>query len=94
MTAPPSRVGNSPSEGRYGAFRPFGAEKDQISTTLNIFMNVAIGAAGEILILPPLSKPGDLIELRSEMDLIVSLTACSAEQTNNGRFTPIEYERI
>jgi uncharacterized protein YcgI (DUF1989 family) len=42
-------------------------------------MNVTIGAAGEILILPPLSKPGDLIELRSEMDLIVGLTACSAE---------------
>jgi uncharacterized protein len=71
---------------------PFGIAPDSIPTTFNIFMNVAIGAAGALEILPPLSKAGDSILLRAEMDLIVGLTACSAEMSNNYRFKPIGYE--
>jgi uncharacterized protein YcgI (DUF1989 family) len=40
----------------------------------------------------PSSKAGDYVDLRAEMDLIVGLTACSAENSNNGRFKPIHYE--
>jgi uncharacterized protein YcgI (DUF1989 family) len=71
----------------------FGIRPDQIPTTFNIFMNVPIHPqTGELTIAPPLSKPGDHIDLRAEMDLIVGLTACSAEMSNNFRFKPIDAE--
>ena len=71
---------------------PFGIKPDQIPTTFNIFMNVVLDSKGEITIGPPLSKAGQYIELRAEMDLIVGLTACSAEMSNNYSFKPIDAE--
>ena len=71
---------------------PFGIEGSSIPTTLNIFMNVLVLPNGELRIDPPLSHPGDYILFRAEMDLIVGLTACSAELSNNSTFKPIEAE--
>ena len=70
----------------------FGIPPAAIPTTFNIFMNVEIGNDGKLSILPPRSKAGDSITLRAEMDLIVGLTACSAEMSNNYKFKPIGYE--
>ena len=75
-----------------GSLAAFDIEPDEIPTTFNIFMNVEVLPTGELRIGPPRSKPGDALELRAEMDLIVGLTACSAELSNNYRFKPIEYE--
>jgi uncharacterized protein YcgI (DUF1989 family) len=47
---------------------------------------------GCVKVKPPLSRAGDFIELRTEMNLICALTACSAENLNNGTFKPIDYE--
>lgn len=71
---------------------PFGIAPDSIPTTLNIFMNVEVAPDGTLSILPPRSKAGDAIILRAEMDLLVGLTACSAEMSNNYRFKPIGFE--
>jgi uncharacterized protein YcgI (DUF1989 family) len=71
---------------------PYGLGADDVPTTFNVFMNVEIGARGELRILPPRSRPNDFIELRAEMPLIVGLTACSAEMSNNYRLKPIDYE--
>jgi uncharacterized protein YcgI (DUF1989 family) len=70
----------------------FGIAPDSIPTTFNIFMNVEVDHDGTLKILPPRSHAGDSIVLRAEMDLIVGLTACSAEMSNNYRFKPIGYE--
>jgi len=70
----------------------FGIAPDTIPTTFNIFMNVEVAADGTLNILPPRSKAGQAIVLRAEMDLIVGLTACSAEMSNNYAFKPIGYE--
>jgi uncharacterized protein YcgI (DUF1989 family) len=70
----------------------FGIEPDAIPTTFNIFMNVDVLPSGELKISPPRSNAGDSISFRAEMDLIVGLTACSAEMSNNYRFKPIDYE--
>lgn len=72
----------------------FDIKPDEIPTTFNIFMNVQVAPAGTLSVCPPLSKPGDFILLQAEMDLIVGLTACSAEMSNNYRFKPIDYEII
>ena len=74
------------------ALTPFGIAPDTIPTTFNIFMNVEVSDDGTIAVLPPKSKAGDSILLRAEMDLIVGLTACSAEMSNNYKFKPIGYE--
>jgi uncharacterized protein YcgI (DUF1989 family) len=76
------------------ALAPFGILPDRIPTTLNVFMNVVIGADGELSILPPRSRAGDYLLLRAEMDMIVGVTACSAELSNNGSFKPIDVELL
>jgi uncharacterized protein len=70
----------------------FDIPEDRIPTTFNIFMNVDIAPSGEAKVLPSLSKAGDDIVFQAERDLIVGLTACSAELSNNWSFKPIEYE--
>lgn len=87
-------TGHHPScfENLVTALSPFGIAPDMIPTTLNIFMNVEVLPSGELKILPPRSKAGDYIVLRAEMDMIVGVTACSAELSNNGTFKPIDVE--
>jgi uncharacterized protein YcgI (DUF1989 family) len=87
-------TGHHPScfENLVGGLAPFGIAPDAIPTTLNVFMNVVVQPSGELQILPPRSRPGDYLLLRAEMDLVVGITACSAELSNNGRFKPIDVE--
>jgi uncharacterized protein len=73
------------------ALAPFGIEADAIPTSFNAFMNLTIASDGGFIVRPPRSRPGDAIAFRAERDLIVGLTACSAAQSNNGRFKPILY---
>lgn len=73
------------------AFQKYSINPDQISTTFNIFMNVAVALNEKIQILPPLSKAGDSILFRAEMDLIVGLTACADEGSNAGVCKPIQF---
>ncbi len=85
-----------PHQGCFGnlaeALKPFGIEPDDIPVAFNCFMHVALdGQTGEISVQPPLSRAGERIVFRAEMDLIIGLTACSALQSNNGSFKPIEY---
>ena len=70
----------------------FGITPDMIPTTLNVFMNVVVLETGELRIDPPPSKAGDYIIFRAEMDLILGITACSAEMSNNYSFKPIDVE--
>jgi uncharacterized protein YcgI (DUF1989 family) len=55
-------------------------------------MNVTVRPDGTLSIDPPRSRAGDSITFRAEMDLIVGLTACSAEMSNNYKFKSIGYE--
>ena len=74
---------------------PYGITPDQIPICFNIFMHVAIdGQSGKISVLPPKSKAGDYVIIQAKMDLIVGLTACSAEMSNNYAFKPIGYELL
>ena len=72
--------------------RRFGILQDDIPTAFNAFMNVDILPSGELRIGPPLSRPGDFVDLRAEMDLTVGITACSAEKSNNYSLKPIDLE--
>lgn len=75
------------------ALAPYGISPDRIPIAFNVFMNVSVDSrTGEIKVLPPLSRPGDRIVFRAEMDLVVAMTACSAGQSNNFRYKPIQFE--
>ena len=85
-----------PHQGCFGnlaaALAPFGVDADQIPVAFNCFMNVPVdGITGELRVDPPMSKAGDRIVFRAAEDLIIGLTACSALQSNNGSFKPIDY---
>lgn len=70
----------------------FGIGADAVPTTFNIFMNVEVLPDGRLRIHPPRSRAGDSILLRAERNLVIGLTACSAELSNNHSFKPIDYE--
>jgi len=78
-------------ENLYTNLRKFNIEPDDVPTAFNIFMNVQFDEKGKLSVDPPLSKAGDHVLFEAKMDLIVALTACSAEDSNNGSFKPIHY---
>ena len=86
----------NPHQGCFGnleaALAPFGIVGDAIPVAFNCFMNVVIApATGAFTVEAPLSRAGDFIKFRAEMDLVIGLTACSALQSNNHAFKPISY---
>ena len=86
-----------PHRGCFGnlaaALEPYKIGPDQIPVALNVFMNVAIdGDTGALEVLPPKSKAGDFMIIQASMNLVIGLTACSAAQSNNSAFKPIDYE--
>ncbi|HEX8562066.1 MAG TPA: urea carboxylase-associated family protein [Flavobacterium sp.] len=88
-----------PHRGCFGnlceALAPYDLAPDEIGATFNVFMNVTVDSGnGKIEVLPPKSKSGDYIIIEAAMNLIVGLTACSAEMSNNYSFKPIGYEML
>jgi uncharacterized protein YcgI (DUF1989 family) len=79
-------------ENLFTSLAQYGIQPDEIPTTFNIFMNVQLNVDGSFGVKPPLSKAGDYVVFRAHQDLIVGLTACSAELSNNHSFKPIEFE--
>ncbi len=73
------------------ALAPWGIGRDRVPVAFNIFMHVAVEADGRIAVLPPLSRPGDHIRLRAEVPMVVAMTACSAGQSNNFSYKPIDF---
>jgi len=74
------------------ALAPWGIGRDRIPVAFNIFMRVEMDpASGRVSVLPPLSRPGDFVRLRAEMPLVVAMTACSAGQSNNFSYKPIDF---
>ncbi len=57
---------------------------------LNLFMNTPVVEDGSIDRRPPVSKPGDYVIFRSEMDLVIVFSACPQDVTpiNGPELTP------
>lgn len=58
--------------------------------SLNLFMNVPITPEGRVSRLPPVSRPGDSVTLRAEVDVVAVLSACPQDITpiNGADHTP------
>ncbi|MGB3457137.1 MAG: urea carboxylase-associated family protein [Litorimonas sp.] len=75
------------------ALAPYGIGPDRVPIAFNVFMYVDVDSqSGEIRVLPPKSRAGDCTEFTAKMDLVIALTACSAGQSNNFKYKPIDYE--
>src|SRR5581483_672495 len=72
----------------------FGIESDAVTATLNVFMDVRVGADGKITIHPPPSRPGDAFAILALQDLVVGVSACASEKTNNGTCKPLRAELL
>lgn len=59
----------------------YGMTKRDIVSNINFFMNVPILPDGELAIVDGVSKPGDYVELRAEMDVLCVISNCP--QVNN-----------
>ena len=55
--------------------------EEQIPGPFNVFMNTSVDRKGDLKVGEPLSKAGDHIELRAEMDLIIAVAACSVDES-------------
>ncbi|MGX1197809.1 urea amidolyase associated protein UAAP2 [Parvibaculum sp. MBR-TMA-1.3b-4.2] len=58
-----------------------GMTKRDLVSNINFFMNVPVEPDGTLAIVDGVSKPGDYVELRAEMDILVFISNCP--QVNN-----------
>jgi uncharacterized protein YcgI (DUF1989 family) len=59
---------------------------------LNLWMNIPVCVGGGLDYLPPVSKPGDFVVFRAEMDAVIAFSACPQDQVpvNGVDCTPVE----
>jgi uncharacterized protein YcgI (DUF1989 family) len=69
-----------------------GQEPAEIPTPFNIYMNVEVQPDGTLTVRAPLSKAGDSIVFKAEMDVMVAVSACPSYLCNDGTQKPIGYE--
>jgi len=58
----------------------------------NIFMHTSITPDKKVTVEVPLSQPGDCLSLQAQMDSLVSVSACSVNEStcNNGNCTAVK----
>ena len=63
-----------------------------VPAPFNIFMNCPIGPNLELSFEAPVSRPGDFVKLRAEMDLVVVFSSCPQDilPVNGEACTPVE----
>ena len=65
---------------------------------VNLFQNTPVDADGNYVLGQTMTQPGDYVEFRSEMDIIIALTACSTDVALDGvqpigeKSTPLRIE--
>jgi hypothetical protein len=76
----------------FAAARAAGIEHTNQPDPVNIFQNTPPKPDGGFFVGVTLSRPGDYVALRAELDCTVILTACSSERILGGKSTPMRLE--
>ena len=58
------------------ALAELGLTPPETPSPWNLFMNIPVAADGSVAFVAPVSKPGDYVTLRAEMDCVVAFSAC------------------
>ena len=74
--------------------KALGLTPPEVPSPLNLWMNIPVHGDGSIAWEEPVSKPGDYIVLRAEMDCVVAMSACPQDivRINAGAPTDAHYE--
>ncbi|OLC50971.1 MAG: urea carboxylase [Candidatus Rokubacteria bacterium 13_1_40CM_4_69_39] len=70
------------------ALAPFGLGKKDIVTNINWFMNVPVHPDGAMAIVEGVSRPGDHVDLRAEMDTLAVISNCPQTRNPCNGFKP------
>ena len=72
------------------ALKAIGLRAREVPQPLNLWMNIPVGTDGGVQWLPPVSKAGDYVDLRAEMDCVVVLSACPQDIVPINDNRPVE----
>lgn len=72
------------------AMRAIHASLPEVPQPLNLWMNIPVKPDGEIEWGLPLSKPGDYVVLRAEMDVVIAMSACPQDILPINGKNPVE----
>ena len=74
------------------ALAAIGERAPEVPQPFNVWMNIPVGPDGAIAFLPTVSKPGDRLTLRAEIDCIVVMSACPQDMVpiNGPDMRPVE----
>ena len=72
------------------AFKPYGIQRQDFDfgCCFNIFMNLTFQPDGSMKLQEPLSKHGDYIDLKNEMDCIIAISNCPQDRNPCNGFNP------
>jgi len=72
------------------ALKPHGIKREDFDfdCCFNIFMNLTFQTDGSMRLEEPLSKPGDYIDLRAEMDCTIAISNCPQDRNPCNGFNP------
>jgi uncharacterized protein len=75
------------------ALEPYKVSRQDIPMSLNLFMNCPVDAGGAWTIATPVSKPGDYVDLRADMDCLIALSNCPQDLNpcNGGELKPLQF---
>jgi urea carboxylase-associated protein 1 len=74
--------------------KPYGIRLAEVPYSFNIFMNVPVAADGKTAIQEPRSKPGDYIDLRANLDLLVAISNCPQQRNPCNAWNPTPLEVV
>lgn len=89
------RYGKNNGRGCQGNFEAelakHGMGPKDVVANVNLFMNCPVKGDGSVTIEPSISKPGDYIDLRAEMDVLCVISNCpeTMNESTGGTATPI-----
>lgn len=74
------------------ALGEIGFAAPETPSPLNLWMNIPVLEGGAVDYLPPVSKPGDYVVLRAEMDAVIAFSACPQDKVpvNGKACIPVE----
>ncbi len=74
------------------AVEPYGLKREDVPMSFNLFMNCPVKDDGSWTIAEPVSKPGDYVDLRAEMDCLFVLSNCPQDLNpcNAGDLKPLK----
>lgn len=74
--------------------KPYGIPLAEIPYSFNIFMNVPVSPEGKTAIQEPRSKPGDRIDLRANIDLLIAISNCPQERNPCNAWNPTRLQVV